>query len=187
MKSNNAPQYLKYVFGEIILVVAGILIALSINNVNQKRKDIAKEQIILSQLKEDYEANKLQLEEKVIMRNTILNASFDVLGYFDNPRQVNRDSLINKIQTLINDPTFDPIHNDLISSGNLRLIRNQKLKRLLSNWSSEIIQLQEVELDFKNMRNNIILPFFIKSGLGRDVSNSAWNTMPIYILDQKKA
>ena len=186
MKTGKTSQYLKYAIGEIILVVVGILIALSINNWNQKRKDLEKEQTILTQLKEDYEANMLQLEEKVIMRNNIMNASFDLLGHFDNPKQVNRDSVIYKIQTLINDPTFDPIHNDLISSGNLRLIRNQFLKRMLSNWSSEIIQLQEVELDYKNMRNNIVLPFFIKSGIGRDVGNAAWNTMPIYILDQQK-
>ncbi len=35
---NKAEKYLKYAIGEIFLVVIGILIALSINNWNQKIK-----------------------------------------------------------------------------------------------------------------------------------------------------
>jgi len=35
---NKTGKYLKYAFGEIVLVVIGILIALSINNWNEGRK-----------------------------------------------------------------------------------------------------------------------------------------------------
>ncbi len=38
MSENKTGKYLKYAIGEIILVVIGILIALSINNWNEKRK-----------------------------------------------------------------------------------------------------------------------------------------------------
>ena len=38
-----AGRYLKYAIGEIILVVIGILIALQVNNWNEKRKDIKME------------------------------------------------------------------------------------------------------------------------------------------------
>lgn len=38
LRENKTGKYLKYAFGEIILVVIGILIALSINNWNEKRK-----------------------------------------------------------------------------------------------------------------------------------------------------
>ena len=38
MEKNKTGKYLKYAIGEIILVVIGILIALSINNWNEKRK-----------------------------------------------------------------------------------------------------------------------------------------------------
>ncbi|MFT4565988.1 MAG: hypothetical protein ACI9FN_000941 [Saprospiraceae bacterium] len=39
MEKNKTGEYLKYAIGEIILVVIGILIALSINNQNEVRKD----------------------------------------------------------------------------------------------------------------------------------------------------
>ena len=37
MEKNKTGKYLKYAIGEIVLVVIGILIALSINNWNSKR------------------------------------------------------------------------------------------------------------------------------------------------------
>ncbi|MFC3881537.1 DUF6090 family protein [Algoriphagus namhaensis] len=38
ISKGNTSKYLKYAFGEIVLVVIGILIALSINNWNEDRK-----------------------------------------------------------------------------------------------------------------------------------------------------
>lgn len=42
LMENKNWKYLKYAFGEIILVVIGILIALQINNWNDERKTILK-------------------------------------------------------------------------------------------------------------------------------------------------
>lgn len=44
-------KYIKYALGEIVLVVIGILIALSINNWNEERKDRSFERNILSEIK----------------------------------------------------------------------------------------------------------------------------------------
>ena len=38
LEKNKIEKYLKYAIGEIVLVVIGILIALSINNWNEQRK-----------------------------------------------------------------------------------------------------------------------------------------------------
>ena len=51
MEKNKTGKYLKYAIGEIILVVIGILIALSINTWNENRKSELKEQVILKFLK----------------------------------------------------------------------------------------------------------------------------------------
>nr|WP_179318587.1 DUF6090 family protein [Winogradskyella helgolandensis] len=57
MEQNKTSKYFKYAIGEIVLVVIGILIALSINNWNQSRKEniLAKNYYnrLLSDLKAD--------------------------------------------------------------------------------------------------------------------------------------
>jgi len=45
---NKTGKYFKYAIGEIILVVIGILIALQINNWNERRKERAQEQALIA-------------------------------------------------------------------------------------------------------------------------------------------
>ncbi|MDP3313957.1 DUF6090 family protein [Lutibacter sp.] len=49
----KTANYLKYAIGEIVLVVIGILIALQINNANEKRKATTQEITILKNIQED--------------------------------------------------------------------------------------------------------------------------------------
>jgi hypothetical protein len=53
MEKNKTGKYFKYAIGEIILVVIGILIALWINNVNQKRIKQQKIDVILVEIQND--------------------------------------------------------------------------------------------------------------------------------------
>jgi hypothetical protein len=171
LTENKFSKYLLYAIGEIVLVVIGILIALQINNFNEQRKDREKEQVVLKQLKEDYETDLIQLRQKMEMRDEIVLSALNVLKAIDYPGKIVRDSLIMNLAKVDNDPTFDPIQNDLISSGNLRLIKNEKLKRLLSNWSSDIVALQELEVTWSNKAVQQYQPLLSKLGVGRDVSN----------------
>ncbi|HBR54223.1 MAG TPA: hypothetical protein DEA82_11320, partial [Flavobacteriaceae bacterium] len=72
---NRFSKYLLYAIGEIILVVIGILIALQINNWNEERKERFTEQKILKQLQKEYTQNLKQLDEKILMRNKMTQAS----------------------------------------------------------------------------------------------------------------
>jgi GTP-sensing pleiotropic transcriptional regulator CodY len=145
MSENKTGKYLKYAIGEIILVMIGILLALQVNNWNERRKDRIKEQVVLKQLQEDYQANLMQLEEKMTTRDRIIYSAMKLLKAFDQPAGIIRDSLVKELANAFHDPTYDPIQNDLTSSGNLILIRNHKLKRLLSNWSSDVVGVREIE------------------------------------------
>ena len=57
-------KYLIYALGEIILVVIGILIALAINNRNESKKIAQEEQLLLKDLKIDFQLNLEQIKEK---------------------------------------------------------------------------------------------------------------------------
>jgi hypothetical protein len=52
LADDNKPlKYARYAIGEIVLVVIGILIALSINNWNEERKSFEKERGLLTKMK----------------------------------------------------------------------------------------------------------------------------------------
>ena len=53
MEKNKTGKYFKYAIGEIVLVVIGILIALSINNWNEERKNILNESQLVKNIVED--------------------------------------------------------------------------------------------------------------------------------------
>ncbi len=53
LTENKFGQYLIYAFGEIILVVIGILIALSINNWNEDKKNDRIETVFLEDFRSD--------------------------------------------------------------------------------------------------------------------------------------
>ncbi|MCK0178874.1 DUF6090 family protein [Flavobacteriaceae bacterium S0862] len=176
MEQNKTGKYLKYAIGEIVLVVIGILIALSINNWNEGRKDRVREQAILAQLENEYSSNLIQLEAKMQMRFSVVSSGLTLLQYMNTPKLIPRDSAILHLGRINNDATFDPIQNDLISSGNIRLIQNQKLKSLLSNWSSDLMAVQEQEKMFSMMVHEIMRPLYNKLGISRDVYDKAWKS-----------
>lgn len=174
LSESKFSKYILYAIGEIILVVIGILIALSINNWNEERKDLAKENLILKQLKSEYQSNIHQLDEKILMRNEGLQACQFLLNQIDNPESINESKLYTHLGEIFRDPTFDPIKNDIIGSGNLRLIKNDTLVRFLSNWSSEVYQVQEMELEFQKFRTEIIIPCYNRLGISRNMHNNLW-------------
>jgi type II secretory pathway pseudopilin PulG len=142
---NQVIKYSRYAFGEIVLVMVGILLALQVNNWNEYRKDRIQEQEVLEQLKEEYESNLEQLDSKITMRKTIIASSRKLLKYIDDPVSVSSDSILYNLARGGMRPTYDPIKNDLVSSNKLSLIQNNKLRILLSQWESNYHQVNEEE------------------------------------------
>ncbi|WP_157473012.1 DUF6090 family protein [Eudoraea adriatica] len=62
MEKNKTGKYFKYAIGEILLVVIGILIALSINNWNEKVKNMRIENNYLIRISKDLENDLLEFE-----------------------------------------------------------------------------------------------------------------------------
>jgi len=58
---NKVMAYLRYAFGEILLVVIGILIALQVNNWNERRKDTKFEHEILSLIDQNLKQDSISL------------------------------------------------------------------------------------------------------------------------------
>ena len=155
-------------------MVIGILIALQINTWNEQRKDKVKEQEILKRLRKEFTSNRSQLLEKTESKKDINKKCTRLLTFYNEPEKAELDSIFAYLGSVIQPTTFDPIQNDLVRSGNIEIIESEELKQLLINWSTDVVQLKEVEqiflryweLQFSNYINEI--------GITRNYGHSFW-------------
>ena len=132
MEKNKTGKYVKYAMGEIVLVVIGILIALSINNWNETKKDREFESKMLIEIKKALIAD-LKHSERMINRvNIVKNANYNMLKNVYNNVRYN-DSMrpdVNKLITGIQyQQTLGPYQ--AIKSVGLDKISNDSLRNAL--------------------------------------------------------
>ncbi len=185
MEKGKTTKYLKYAIGEIVLVVIGILIALQINNWNEQRKENSNEQAILKRLEKEFISNKEQLQDKIEFRNTLIKSCKQLLAYFDKPENATRDSILVYLSNF-QPSTFDPIQNDLVSSGTIEILKDEELKQLLINWSTDVIQLQEVERIFLRFCEQRFYPYVNQIDIQRDVAYNFFKDIPKNLLESKQ-
>ncbi|NNE32057.1 MAG: hypothetical protein HKN40_06780 [Winogradskyella sp.] len=134
MAKNKTGKYLKYAIGEIILVVIGILIALSINNWNLNRKQNNAEKAFLQGIKTDLKKDKeyidliIQLQKPKIDVFDLLNSE---LPEFNNENEIAVDSLFKIYFT--SQRTFYPISGSFQSAVSGNQINSYKDKVITSS------------------------------------------------------
>lgn len=126
---------MRYAIGEILLVVIGILIALQINNWNEDKKDIILERYYLESLIKEMEINILTAkQDKEFNEFQYKNAKL-ILAACNNQFDGNSDALAVAIEHTgwIKAPSFvRNVWNELYSTGNIRIIRNNEIKGILT-------------------------------------------------------
>ena len=144
LSENKFSKYFIYAIGEIILVVIGILIALSINNWNENRKLQAQELKLLKQLKSDLIENKkeiIELRERISINSSAMDTV--VLKFKDNIH----DTRFDVYATLIHRKSY--FNN---ANSGYQLIGNSP-SNLITNDSILKGVLQLYEKDFVNISN----------------------------------
>jgi hypothetical protein len=136
MEKNKTGKYLKYAVGEILLVVIGILIAISINNWNEVQKGKLKANTILEAIRSDMIQD---LEDMPVSKTAWENNIMYFKIVFPSFKPYNEITTIASIDTIsqvfypqlfqymapfrYNTSAFDA----MISGGNTDLIRNDSL------------------------------------------------------------
>lgn len=145
LTENKFSKYTLYAIGEIVLVVIGILIALQINNNNDQRKERNKELRYLQNIKSDLITNIAEMRSYIDTRNGLIDSANTILEHFEG-KSIDDLSAFNAEGVKIyswqkfyqNNNTFQ----ELVNSGNLALIKNQSIKKILL----------DIELLYKKMK-----------------------------------
>ncbi|MFV1451233.1 DUF6090 family protein [Maribacter sp. HS] len=140
MEKNNTGKYLKYAIGEIVLVVIGILIALSINNWNENRKQSIEEIAILKAMKTDFLETKNRAKETIELQKEVVDYCYKLQIIMNGEKGI--DSIGEYIyRGALSYWRIEPVngtYDGLIGSGKTDIIKNQNLKSLLAEYSAEI-------------------------------------------------
>lgn len=139
LADDNKPiKYARYAFGEIVLVVIGILIALQINNSNNKRIEKESEIKYLINIKLDLIKDIKSLEYNIDFRQKKSLGIEKLISQINGqPIQDLNETTLNVINTLYQE-RFQPsnvTYSDLVSSGNMNLISNDSIKIYLFELS----------------------------------------------------
>ena len=160
MEQSKTGKYFKYAIGEIILVVIGILIALSINNWNEGRKEVIKERQLLNNLQGEFKDNLQDLDSIAIEVNKVISSLEKVFDQFSRSNSgILKDSLNNWLSTAMYSPNWKPsefLLNSLNNSGTIAELKNEKLKLLLYKWSRQQKEMTEVQLRTEKTGEEII-------------------------------
>ena len=157
LQQNKTGKYFTYAIGEIVLVVIGILIALSINNWNQKQQEETQIRNIFARIIQDFNQSVKEIDRDVANMDYVQPVMVDIVN-----RDVNRDSL------LTNNDYFRKYINSIrgypdikINDTGIRLLEskielnyelNTKLTEKLISLYSE--HLYEIEIDLSSLDNN---------------------------------
>lgn len=157
IQGSNVRKYLLYAFGEIALVVIGILIALQVNNWNEERKERALEQKYLVRLQVDLTSDSLFLSEHIQRVKNLQEGfrSFALEMYQFQQTEDDFTKLVNSVSWPANDLILsDNTYSEINSSGNLNLIRNDRIKEGIIEYyrnyqisASSIAQMNRSGLD----------------------------------------
>ena len=165
LTKGKTATYLKYAVGEIILVVIGILIALSINNWNQKRLiKIQSDQVLLN-LKTEVTESKLELENNLGLLKLRIDKRLDYLN--DTESDLADSVKIKKISEMLfyyNECIKLPIIESELGP-NKKIIQWPELSKQMQELSESIAYYNKgVEYLEKDIYSNI-LPFSVKQGV----------------------
>jgi hypothetical protein len=164
--STEAPakvgKYLKYAIGEIVLVVIGILIALQINNWNQKRLSRIDEKNILSALHNEFLENKIKLDSVTIIYESGLNANMvlmDLIGKSaEELQEYDLDSLfyasLPDSQIIFSNNTV----KNIVQTGKQDIIENSEIVQLINQWEATTVLIKEREQTLKVWIDNHLFP-----------------------------
>ena len=142
-------KYFKYAVGEIVLVVIGILIALQINNWNNKRLDNEREAFLLQQINIEMTDNLRQFNNIQKRIKAISVAGSRIIEIFPlNSEKVQQEVFLNNFSEFLYCPTFDPYQGtikSIINTGDLNLIQNDSLRKLIITWEDVLADYKEEE------------------------------------------
>ena len=150
LMENKTGKYIKYAFGEIVLVMIGILLALQVSNWNQDRKDRISERKLLDNIHRDFVQNKIQFDtvKAINYRNLAsLNSQIALFPIERDSAKIVVFQSYSRRKAISYNPYSSSIKS-VINSNSLELIQDKELRKYLVSWEDVLLDYQEEEIAY---------------------------------------
>jgi len=162
LTQNKVSKYLLYAIGEIVLVVIGILIALSINNWNEEQKNRIEEKNLLLELRTEFREKKEELEAYGRQCDGLIK-NIDIYYRYTNSTTLEHDN--DSLRFLVHGLTFgvgfvtpNRTLNSIENSAKIYLIKNDELRNYFKKWENTLVNLNRFHEEKEALRINDIYP-----------------------------
>ena len=153
LAEGKTGKYLKYAIGEIVLVMVGILLALQVNNWNDKQKLISHERELLENVLENIKTDSISIDSVISASNKILEVHQNLINL--NKRQISENEVgnIDLIRKSEPNQLITPINNPNLPNQML----DQNLKKVILDYYLTIAWFEKSRTD-----NNYIIEQYIR-------------------------
>ncbi|WP_411768402.1 DUF6090 family protein [Winogradskyella sp. A3E31] len=142
INQNRTKKYLLYAIGEIVLVVIGILIALQINNWNEKRKERVREHKYLNRLLNEIERDSSNLDWSIRLTSQKTKQAENLLKHFNTTIAIQDSSVfVNDAFLAGRGGSFYPnIHayQELLATGDVGIIQNENITEQIARYIKRV-------------------------------------------------
>jgi len=148
IKEGNTTNYLKYAIGEIVLVVVGILIALSINNWNHGRIEKIAENKYYENLKAELAEDKIELYGSIKYNADDIEKLKYGIQIIEIKDRKSVDTLGHISMTLIrySDAYLqNNLYNTILNSGEIKLVNNTKIIKGIRKLEETYLYINKME------------------------------------------
>ena len=180
LTENKFSKYLFYAFGEILLVMVGILLALQVSNWNSDRKDRISERKLLDNIHRDFNANKVNFDSLKVVTFRSKAALDSMVSLFPLDRDTVKLKAFSEQRKLVRGIIYNAYSSSVesvINSNSLQLIQDEELQEYLVSWKDVLLDYKEEETLYFNFLNNhyylYISDVFDYMGLDKEMSLAA--------------
>jgi len=161
METGKTGKYFKYAIGEIVLVVIGILIALSINNWNEGRKNDQKESLLIKNIIEDLNLDSVHINQSLNELTNQLDVVDDLIGKVLDSKKILD---YNSMGLVRYSSDFRPIsqrnHAEPISN-----LENKFTRKTLQNYFLKEDKVLDIFKEYEDIIHNKIRPHLSDVGM----------------------
>ncbi|RNC87993.1 MAG: hypothetical protein ED556_02040 [Winogradskyella sp.] len=151
LNENRMGKYFKYAFGEILLVVIGILIALQINNWNESNKAKKTEVYVLTEILNNLEEDSDILKHMIQKREKAKTSVSKMISYLEES-SISQDTLEADLLNMLTFERYFPINNgyEICKSKGLELSNNLLISKISRYYNYEQPKANKSIIDVEN-------------------------------------